>query len=244
MDKIIRLENIDYSYSKRHALSQVSLEIENGEGIALLGQNGSGKSTLLKILTGIVSPASGHYYFKDEEITSSKLKDNNFSKLFHSRIGFLMQSSDAQLFCTNVYEEISFAPRQMGLPDSEIERRVEDCLNMLGLGHLRHVEPYHLSEGEKRKVALASVLSMNPEVLALDEPMNGLDPKTKHFLKDLIISLIGSGKTVICSTHDLPYIEGIFRTCAVFSESHSIERTGGYEEIIGDTDFLKRMNII
>ena len=244
MANYISFTNVSYSYQSRPALSNINIDIARGDSIALIGPNGSGKSTLLKVLNGIIFPESGKLNFDGDDISSYSMKDSRFSKLFHSRIGFLMQNSDSQLFCTNVYEEIAFAPRQMGIPESETEKRVEDCMEMLNIGALRHTEPYHLSEGEKKKVALASILSMNPEVLALDEPMNGLDPRTKHFLKNLIISLNKSGKTIICSTHDFEYVKGIFSHAAVFSSEHTIEKTGDYEDIINDKEFLIKMNII
>lgn len=244
MDNYISVDNAFYSYSKTNALRNINLEIRKGESVALIGPNGSGKSTLLKLINGIITPDKGNYSFEGNKITVSVLRDTAKSKSFHSKIGFVMQSSDAQLFCTNVYEEIAFAPRQMGLSNDETSKRVEDCLGLLHLGHLRHTAPYHLSEGEKKKVAIASVLSMNPDVLALDEPMSGLDPKTKRFLRELIISLNKAGKTIICSTHDFVYVDGMFQSCLVFSEDHTIVRVGNYGEITNDIEFLKRQNII
>ena len=127
----------------------------------------------------------------------------------------------------------------MGLDEGEVERRVEDCLDLLGIRKLRARVPYHLSEGEKRKVALAAVLALDPEVLVLDEPMNGLDPRMKHFLKDLLVALNEAGKTLLCSTHDFEYVEGAFRTAVVLDEDHRLARTGPYGDIIRDKAFLK-----
>ena len=131
----------------------------------------------------------------------------------------------------------------MGLPESEIEKRVNDSMRLLISSSASRI-PYHLSGGEKRKVALASVLVLNPDILVLDEPMNGLDPRTKHFLRDFLISIRASGKTIICATHDFEYVEGVFDRAAVFSMKHEIVRTGVYDEIIGDRDFLRANNII
>jgi cobalt/nickel transport system ATP-binding protein len=241
---MIELRDVSFSYADAPALAHIDLSIGRGQAVALVGPNGSGKSTLLKLLNGIVFPEDGSYRFDGEEITQARLKDQRLAKRFHQRVGFLFQNSDAQLFCTSVYDEVAFGPRQMGLDEPEIERRVGDCLDLLGIAALARRVPYHLSGGEKRKVALASVLALNPDVLALDEPMNGLDPRTKHFLRDFLIAMRSAGKTIVCATHDFEYVEGIFDRAAAFSVSHGIARTGSYAEVVGDRDFLKAGNII
>jgi cobalt/nickel transport system ATP-binding protein len=241
---MIELSGVSCSYGEGDVLSQVDVAIPRGEAVAIIGPNGCGKSTLLKLLNGIVLPREGRYFFDREEISARSLKDATFAKRFHQRIGFLFQNSDAQLFCPVVHDEIAFGPRQMGFSEEEVTRRVEDCLQLLGIGKLRSRVPYHLSEGEKRKVALASVLALNPEVLVLDEPMNGLDPRMKHFLREIILSLNESGKTILCSTHDFKYIDGVFRTALVLGEDHRIARTGPYHEIIHDKAFLRAQNIL
>ncbi len=243
MKKLIKLQNVNYTYKENKALAGINLEIPEGDSAALIGPNGSGKSTLLKIINGIVFPDSGSYQFDGVRIDPKKLSGGVFSKQFHKRIGLVFQNSDAQLFCPNVYEEIAFGPRQMLLDEAEVRRRVNDCLEMLGIGHLKHREPYHLSEGEKKKVAIASVLSLNPDVLTLDEPMDGLDPKTKRFLKELLIEIRDSGKTIICATHEFEYIEGVFENTIVFSEDHKIIRQGSSREILKDSKFLKKHNL-
>jgi len=241
---MIHLSDVSFSYADAPALAHIDLEIERGDSLALIGPNGSGKSTLLKLLNGLVFSQGGIYRYDGEEISHARLKDQRFAKVFHQRVGFLFQNSDAQLFCTSVRDEIAFGPRQMGLSESEIDRRVGDCLGLLGIEALSHRIPYHLSGGEKRKVALASVLALNPDVLVLDEPMNALDPRTKHFLRDFLLSIRASGKTIVCATHDFEYVEGVFDRAAVFSMKHEIVRTGVYDHIIGDRDFLRANNIV
>jgi cobalt/nickel transport system ATP-binding protein len=241
---MINLDGVSCSYGEGDVLAAVDITIPRGESLAIIGPNGCGKSTLLKLLNGIVLPREGRYTFDGEEVSARSLKKATFAKRFHQRIGFLFQNSDAQLFCPVVHDEIAFGPRQMGLSEEEIDRRVEDCLHLLGIAKLRSRVPYHLSEGEKRKVALASVLALNPEVLVLDEPMNGLDPRMKHFLREIIQSLNESGKTILCSTHDFKYIDGVFRTALVIGEDHRVARTGPYHEIIHDKAFLRAQNII
>jgi cobalt/nickel transport system ATP-binding protein len=241
---MIELHDISFSYADAPALARIDLEIGQGESLAIIGPNGSGKSTLLKLLNGIEFPDAGAYRFDGEEITRSRLKDQSLAKRFHQRIGLLFQNSDAQLFCSSVYDEVAFGPRQMGLDEQEIERRVGDCLALLDIEALAPRVPYHLSGGEKRKVALASMLALNPEVLCLDEPMNALDPKTKHFLRTFLISMSAAGKTIICATHDFEYVEGLFRRAVVLSGSGVLVRSGTYAEVMADKAFLGAMNII
>lgn len=129
------------------------------------------------------------------------------------------------------------------MEEDDVNKRVNDCLSMLGIEHLKHREPYHLSEGEKRKVAIAAVLSLNPDVLTLDEPMDGLDPRTKRFLKELLIDINKAGKTIICATHEFEYIDGIFKKVIVISENHTVIREGNTREILSDGPFLSQHNL-
>ena len=242
---LIQMKNIYYSYdSGATALKNINLEIKSGEAVAFIGPNGSGKSTLMKMLNGLVSPSSGSYSFEGVEITSKQLQKDMFSKSFHKKVGFVFQNSEVQLFCSNVYEEIAFGVRQMNMPQEEVQKRVEDILKLLKVEDLKHRQPYHLSGGEKRKIAIASVLVMNPEVLVFDEPMNGLDPESKRFLKELMLTLNKAGKTILCSTHDFEYVQGVFKRAIVFSKDHTIIRDGDYEEIMADEEFLFKNNII
>lgn len=242
---MIELNNVCYSYDNGiAALKNINLNITTGEAVAFIGPNGSGKSTLMKLINGLVLPSSGTYCFDRTVITAKKLQDNQFSKSFHKRIGFVFQNSEAQLFCSSVYDEIAFGPRQMGMSEEEVAGRVTDVLNLLKIYELKDRQPYHLSGGEKKKTAIACVLVLNPEVLVFDEPMNGLDPKTKRFLKKLMIDLKDAGKNILCSTHDFDYVNGIFNRAVVFSSEHSIIRDGSYDEIINDESFLYENNII
>jgi len=244
MEPIIELSEVYYKYETNDALSGINLKIYKGDSIAVIGTNGSGKSTFLKIINGIYFPTNGKLIFDSVEINEKKMGDNIFSKTFHKKIGFVFQNSDTQLFCSNVFEEIAFGPRQMGLSENDVNLRVNDCLTLLHIEHLKHREPYHLSEGEKKKVAIASVLSLNPEIIILDEPMNNLDPRTKIFLRNFLIKLNTSGKTIICATHEFEYVGGIFNKIIVFSENHTIIREDEYEKVLSDKEFLKNHNII
>ncbi|EJT6665876.1 ABC transporter ATP-binding protein [Clostridium perfringens] len=241
---MIKLENLSFKYKDAIVLEDINLTINKGESIALIGPNGSGKTTLLKILNGILIPTKGKYILDDEEITKKNLENNLFSKKFHKKIGFVFQNSDVQLFCPDVYDEIAFGPIQMGLSEEEIDIRVNDCLKLLNIEKLKYKESYKLSGGEKKRVTIASVLALNPEILILDEPLNEIDPKGKKFIKELLIELNKSGKTIICSTHEFEYIKGIFNRAIVFSENHRIIKDSNFNNVLSDKKFLKDNNII
>ncbi len=241
---MIELEGIRFAFPEAPVLGGVDLRVRPGEAVALLGPNGSGKSTLLKLVCGLLAPSAGRYRFDGREVSKASLADEAFSKLFHKRVGLLFQDSAAQLFCGSVYDEIAFGPRQMGLPEAEVAARVGDLVAMLGLGGLEQRVPYHLSGGEKRKVALAGVLALNPDAICLDEPMSGLDPRTKRTLREQIRSLNASGMTVLCATHDFEYVDGIFSRAVVLSKEGRVARDGPYAEVLADRGFLEGMNIV
>lgn len=241
---MIDIKDVSYSYSGFSALKNINLRIEKGEAVALMGANGTGKSTLLKLINGIISPDSGIYEFNGEAVTHKRLQDSKFSKIFHQKIGFVFQNSDAQLFCTSVYDEVAFGPRQMGLNEAEVEVRVKDCLNLLNLQGFEHRQPYHLSGGEKRKVAIACVLSLNPEVLVLDEPMNGLDPRAQRWLVGFLKELNKSGKTLITSTHNLELVQEISDRAILFDEQHGIAADLQTDKLLSEIELLKRVNLV
>lgn len=241
---MIELRGVGFAYPEAGALGGIDLAVGEGESVAIIGPNGSGKSTLLKLICGLLAPSAGSYAFDGRPITKASLADAAFAKLFHRRVGLLFQDSSAQLFCGSVYDEIAFGPRQMGLAEAAVAERVGDLLGMLGLGALASRVPYHLSGGEKRKVALASVLALNPEAICLDEPMGGLDPKTKRALHDLIVSLNASGKTIIGATHDFEYVKGMFGRAIVLSSEGRVVRDGPYGDVVADRAFLEAQNIV
>jgi cobalt/nickel transport system ATP-binding protein len=244
-DLMLEIIDVWYSYGNGiEALKGINLRIEAGEAVAFIGPNGSGKSTFMKLINGLVLPDKGKYIFDGLEINEKNLSNNKILKTFHKRIGYVFQNSEVQLFCSNVYDEIAFGVRQMGMGEEEVDNRVQDILKLLKIEALKNRQPYHLSGGEKRKVAIACVLIMNPEVLVFDEPMNGLDPRTKRFLRDLMITLNKAGKTILCSTHDFDYVKGVFKRAVVFSNDHNIIRDDDYNEILDDSQFLFDNNII
>jgi cobalt/nickel transport system ATP-binding protein len=204
---MIKLNDICFAYDSEPVLSYFNAEIKEGECIAITGDNGCGKSTLLGILNGLIFAEHGTYTFKGQEINKQSMKNQAISKSLHKDIGYVFQNSDVQLFCSSVYDEIAFGPRQIGLSESEVDARVCDMLKYLGIEKLRDKAPYHLSYGEKKKVAIASVLAVNPQVLVLDEPFNFLDRTSRAWLTDFLIEMKSIGKTIIIVTHDSELID-------------------------------------
>lgn len=216
---MIELKNICFAYDGNPVLKNVNLSINKGEAIALCGANGSGKSTLLKLINGIIFPEIGEYNFENKKITSDLMRDHKYAKYFHQRLGFVWQNPDVQLFCGSVEEELAFAPEQMGLPGIEVKQRVEDALKLFCIEKLRYRAPYYLSGGEKKKVAIASILTMNPMVWTFDEPLSALDEKTKIWLVNFLLELKKVGKTIIFSSHDTNLIEQLADRCFHMTEN-------------------------
>jgi cobalt/nickel transport system ATP-binding protein len=226
------------------ALDDVSLSIREGERVAVLGANGSGKSTLLKLLDGLLFPCAGRIEAFGARLTEAALDDEQFSRAFRERVAFVFQQSDVQLFCPTVREELAFGPIQMGLGANEVDRRVEDVLSMLAIERLAARTPYQLSGGEKKRVAVASVLVMNPDVLLFDEPTAALDPRTQHWLVELMSALHRAGKTIVCATHDLATVPRIADRCIVLSESHRVAAVGSPLDVLSDRSLLLATNLV
>ncbi|HNW98704.1 MAG TPA: ABC transporter ATP-binding protein [Bacteroidales bacterium] len=245
MENIIELQNISYSYfNKIAALKNINLKINRGEMFAVIGQNGSGKSTLLHIINGLIQAESGKYLFKGKEVSDKSLKDKNFSLEFRKSMSFIFQNPEIQLFCPTVMDELLFAPLQLEISIEEAKERVEKTLEYLGITELKDRPVYMLSGGEKKKVAIASSLTINPEIILIDEPLAGLDPKTQTFFIELILELNKAGKTIIFTTHHLDLIDHLQPTVAVLSEEHTIQKIGTAAEILTDEEFLISVNLI
>jgi cobalt/nickel transport system ATP-binding protein len=242
---LLVVEKASYSYLERFpALDELSLTVQRGEKVALLGANGCGKSTLLKVLDGLVHPTSGTFHAFGELVTEDNLEDEQFSMGFRSRVGFVFQNSDSQVFSPTVREEVAFGCLQMGMDTNQALERVHDVLTMLGIADLADRAPFQLSGGQKKRVAIASVLSMNPEVVIFDEPTAALDPRTQHWLIELMAELNAAGKTIIVATHDLAALDRMADRCIVFSEDHTIASTGTPSEVLDDPDLLLAVNLV
>jgi cobalt/nickel transport system ATP-binding protein len=244
-EPILRIEGVDYSYyGTITGLNDVSLSVNEGEKLAIIGSNGSGKSTLLHAMDGLIYPQSGRISFRGRDVTEQSLKEADFLKFFRGRVGYVFQDSDVQLFCPTVFDELLFGPLQLGIDEQEATERAHDILKMLQIEGLKDRPSYMLSGGEKKRVALGSVLTLNPEMVLLDEPANGLDPRTQVFLLELILALSEAGKTIVIATHDLSLVSELQCRVAVLSEEHSIEMVGSADEILRDEELLLRVNLI
>lgn len=243
-EPIFDIKGVSYLYGGRHVgLSNITMRVESGESLAVLGANGSGKSTLLKIMAGLAFPTAGSVTALGKALTQDTLS-GEFAGFFRSKVGFIFQEPDVQIFCPTVWDEIAFGPLQLDIPKDEINRRVDDTLNMLGIAALKERQPHHLSGGEKKKVAIGSVLSLNPDVLLLDEPTNGLDPRTQVWLFELVEGLRKFKKTIIMATHDLSIVEDLADRVIVLGEEHTIVADGRPVDILKDKDMLLSVNII
>jgi cobalt/nickel transport system ATP-binding protein len=237
-----RLESVSFDYEGIPAIRGLSLQIAQGERVALLGPNGSGKSTLLRILDGLYFPTGGSVFFRDSELNRATLSGEQFAFDFRRRVALVFQNPDVQLFNPTVFDEVAYGPLQMQWPKEEVIRRVEQTLTFMSLSHLRDRAPYRLSGGEKKRVALASVLVLDPEVLLLDEPTATLDPRSQSQVVDLIEQWKGSSKTVVTATHHLEIVEDIADRALVL-EAGTIIAAGTSADILSDTELLLRANL-
>jgi cobalt/nickel transport system ATP-binding protein len=245
VEPVLELTGISHRYLDRFdALDGVSLRVGDGERLALLGANGCGKSTLLKILDGLCFPTAGTYRAFGQPVTEDALDDEQFNRGFRSRVGFVFQNSDAQVFSPTVRDEIAFGPLNTDLDDDEVEMRVADVLSLLELDDLADRACHQLSGGQKKKVAIASVLVMNPQVLLFDEPTAALDPRTQQWLIELLAELNRAGKTIVVATHDLHRLEEVADRAVVFSEDHRLVADGSPAELLADRELLAGVNLI
>lgn len=198
----LEVKNLHFLYPDGHeAIKDISFTIHHGESVGIIGANGSGKSTLLLLIMGILFPDKGEVKVGDVTLTKKNLD------MIRQRLGLVFQDSDDQLFMTTVFDDVAFGPRNYNLDENEVKIRVDEALEMVGIPHLIDRAPFKLSGGEKRAAAIASVLSMKPDVLIMDEPTLGLDPKSR---RRLITILKGFSHTKIITSHDL---DMVMETC-------------------------------
>jgi len=198
---VIEVKDIYFTYlTGVEALKGVSLNIGDGEFVAVMGQNGAGKTTLVKHFNGLLKPAKGEVL-----VDGVSTRDVSVAKLAR-KVGFVFQNPDHQLFCETVEEEIAFALRNFGFGETTIDKRATWALNLLDLTEYRKTSPFMLSGGERKRVALASVLAWDPSVVILDEPTIGQDHRQKEKLRQFIVQLNGQGKTVVVVTHDVEFV--------------------------------------
>ncbi|MFQ6064358.1 MAG: energy-coupling factor ABC transporter ATP-binding protein [Candidatus Bathyarchaeia archaeon] len=198
---MIEVKDVHFTYPNNvEALKGVSLTVRDGDFIAIMGQNGAGKTTLVKHFNGLLKPTNGAVV-----VDGVDTRKESVARLSR-KVGFVFQNPDNQLFCETVEEEVAFALRNFGFKEKVIEKRVEWAINLLGLAKYHKTSPFMLSGGERKRVALASVLAWNPDVVILDEPTIGQDYQQKEKLRQFIVQLNAQGKTVVIVTHDVEFV--------------------------------------
>ena len=242
---IFDLKDVHYSYlGKYPALCGIDMSIQSGEKIAVIGANGTGKSTLLHLLDGLIFPNSGKVMAFGQELSEESLNEERFAHRFRSKVGMVFQNADIQLFCPSVKEDIAFGPLQLGVNEGDVKKRLMEISELLDVRHLLDRSPHQLSIGEKRKVAIASVLAIDPDVLILDEPTAGLDPLTVRHIVDILVEANQRGKTIITATHDLHIVEEMSDIVYVFSHEKKIVGSGKSDEILKDEQLLLDHNLV
>jgi cobalt/nickel transport system ATP-binding protein len=229
MTSVLEVRNLHFSYHDHHAaLRGVSFTLCEGDKVALVGPNGAGKSTLMLHLNGILTGQHGELIVGGARLTRDNLP------AARALVGLVFQNPDDQLFSPTVFEDVAFGPLHMGLPMEEVAARVESALSAVRMSAYRDRMSHHLSVGEKKRIAIATVLSMNPQILVLDEPSAGLDPRARRTLINLLREL---PITMLVSTHDMRLVEELFPRTIVMDEG-LIVADGMTKEILADEKFL------
>ena len=242
----IKIENLTYVYMpktpfEKKALDNVSLEIEDGEFLAVIGHTGSGKSTLIQHLNGLLKPASGKIYVDGTDITDKDTKLVDIRK----KVGLVFQYPEYQLFEETIAKDIAYGPTNLGLNEDEILRRVKKSMEMVGLDYdeYKDISPFELSGGQKRRVAIAGVIAMEPNVLILDEPTAGLDPAGRDYILEQIKFLHEKyNMTIILVSHSMEDVGKLAEKIIVMNDGH-IELKGKPKEVFREIDTLERIGL-
>ena len=231
---MLAIEKLNYAYPDGHqAIRDINLKIEEGESIALVGANGAGKSSLFKLIIGISEIKEGSIKVEELAVGKKTLKD------IRRKVGMVFQNPDDQLFMTKVYDDIAFGPRNELLTEEEVEERVVNALEQLGITHLRDRMPHRLSGGEKRVIAIASVLAMNPRLILFDEPTSFLDPQAR---RNVINTLDSLKMTKIIATHDLDMALDICDRVIILHHG-SVFADGTVKDILLDEKLLSQCHL-
>jgi cobalt/nickel transport system ATP-binding protein len=235
---LIETRNLTYTYPGNvTALHSLNFVAPRNARIAVIGSNGAGKSTLFKCFNGIFKPSSGSVLIRGEPITKENIRE------VRKFVGIVFQNADDQIFSPTVEQDVAFGPTNLGLDEETIHHRVHEALKIVGIEDLAHRVPHHLSGGEKKRVAIAGIIAMEPEVLVLDEPTAGLDPKGVQDLVGFINSLSEKyGMTVIFSTHDVSMVAEVADYVYVMSRGKFVAE-GSVEEIFLQPDMLRSVRL-
>lgn len=226
---MVNLDHLTFSYDgNREVLSDISFHLKAGETVGLIGANGAGKSTLLKILTGLLTDYKGQAKLDGMDINKKNLA------AVREKTGYVFQDSESQLFLSTVYEDVAFGPRNYGCSEAEVESRVMEALRQVHMEALRDGQIYRMSGGQKKLASIATILSMRPQIILLDEPSAALDPRNRKNLIRIIQKLEG---TKVVASHDLDMILDICERTILIADG-KIVRDGRTEEILGDEALL------
>jgi len=239
---VFELDAVSYRYQDKVALDALTLHIRRGDRVALLGANGSGKSTLLRLLDALYFPSAGVLKAFGEPMSEAALADDAVNFAFRRRVGLVFQNPDVQIFNPTVFDEVAFGPLQLGWPKAQILEQVDAMLERFAIGYLKDRAPHRLSGGEKKRVALASVLIMAPEVVLLDEPTASLDPESQSEVIRFLVESRNTGRTVVTATHDLDIVEDIADHVIVLADG-KVAGEGKPGEILEDVDLLRRTRL-
>ncbi len=233
----VDVSNLNYKYPDgTWALRNVSLKVYAGESVLLLGISGVGKSTLLMNLNGLLTPTEGTIHIFGKKVIEKNLRE------IRRRVGFVFQNPENQLFCPTLWDDVAFGPINMGLSQEEVEERVDWALKLVGLKAYAEKPPHHLSFGEKRRAAIATILSMEPDILLLDEPTANLDPKGVENIISILRDISSKGKTIIIATHDVNILPQITdRTVIMYNGK--IKAVGRTAEILSDIATLEKYGL-
>ena len=237
--KIIETKNVTYEYPDgTKALEDVNFNAEEGKIVALLGPNGAGKSTLFLHFNGILRPTRGSLVVDGESLSYEK-KD---LLRIRQKVGIVFQNPDDQLFAPTVLEDVAFGPMNMGLSNEEVEHRVKEALDRVGMEGYEKKAPHHLSGGQKKRVAIAGILAMKPKIMVLDEPTSGLDPKGASQILKLLYQLNSEGMTIVISTHDVDLVP-IYASKVYIISQGKIIKEGNPQEVFEDVDTIRGANL-
>ncbi len=235
---MIEVKNIYFKYAKEFVQKNTSFSVSKGEKIALFGVNGSGKTSLLKLLDGLIFPQKGEILFEGQKLTKQSLKDKDFRKEFRTSVGLLFQNPDIMLFNPSVYEELSFGLKQ--LQHRNLDEKINYWAEKLNLSGLLDKSPVKLSGGEKQRIALASILILEPKLLLLDEPFSSLDPRATGWLIDFLNSL---DSTLIMALHNMELAREIAERVIVLSENHEIIYDGDINDFANNKEELVKAGL-
>jgi cobalt/nickel transport system ATP-binding protein len=236
---IIEAKNITYEYPDgTKALNNIDFSVKEGDIVALLGPNGAGKSTLFLHFNGILEPLSGQIIVDNEKLEYNK---KTLLKI-RQKVGIVFQNPDDQLFAPTVEEDIAFGPLNIGLSQEETKKRVEDSLKKVGMEGYEKKPPHHLSGGQKKRIAIAGILAMNPKIMILDEPTSGLDPKGASKILKLLYDLNNEGMTIIISTHDVDLVPIYAKKINVINKGEIIKE-GTPHEVFDEVSIIRNANL-